>query len=33
MYINPFFAGVFSTICVEALALIAYAIYSASKKK
>ena len=32
MYIDPYVAGVLSTIGVEALLMIAYAIYLSSKK-
>ena len=32
MYVNPFWFGVASTICVEAIILLAVAIYMATKR-
>ena len=33
MYINPFVAGVITTILVELLLIVGYAMYMSSKKK
>ena len=33
MYINPFFAGVLSTVMIELILLVGFAIYCSKKKK